>query len=172
LVKALSDAIICDLAGSGGVVPPAHGSLAEQLRRGAGAAAEAAPVCPNAWLLDLFLLINRAFDEERRRGYTINAYQPPESTARLDAAVRKAVQEYVVNGHQDWRQLACFNAEHYVRHLVEENENFEMILICWGKGQRSRVHNHANSVSYSGLPRFRCTPASTADQLPAWGNLP
>lgn len=136
-----------NLAGSVGVAPPAHGSLSEQLRRGAGTVAETAP--SGAPLLDLFVAINRAFDEERRLGYAINAHQPPESTARLDAAVRKAVSEYVTRGYQDWRQMA-FNEHHYVRHLIEENENFELILICWGRGQQSRVHNHANSVSCAG----------------------
>ena len=85
---------------------------------------------------------------------------------------------------QDWRALAKFCDSHYVRHLVDENGDFEMIvsvlgctgtltsrlpwatadhrftatlgdavsaallpfsvqLICWKKGQASRVHNHA-----------------------------
>lgn len=29
---------------------------------------------------------------------------------------------------QDWRELAMFNASHYVRHLVDENGDFEMIV--------------------------------------------
>lgn len=96
-------------------------------------------------LLELFQTINSAMEEEIARGFTINAHQPPESAARLDAAVRAAVAAYVEQGHSDWRQLAAFNEQHYVRHLVDECDSFEMILICWGKGQQSRVHNHANS---------------------------
>lgn len=29
---------------------------------------------------------------------------------------------------QDWRALAKFNDTHYVRHLVDENGDFEMIV--------------------------------------------
>lgn len=78
-------------------------------------------------LLDLFATINRAFEEERARGYTINAHQPSESTARLDAAVRAAVaacwQRATPTG-VGWRTST---PEHYVRHLVDENQNFEMM---------------------------------------------
>ncbi|EFN58340.1 hypothetical protein CHLNCDRAFT_142389 [Chlorella variabilis] len=128
--------------GPGEAKLPAPRSL---LSCGAGAGPPAVVAPSDAPLLDLFATINRAFEEERARGYTINAHQPPESTARLDAAVRAAVGAYVAAGHSDWRQLARFNPEHYVRHLVQDNANFEMILICWGRGQQSRVHNHANS---------------------------
>ena len=78
-------------------------------------------------LLDVFGVINRAIKEERARGFAINASQPPESTARIDAAVRSAMRAYVSAGHSDFRHLARFNDEHYVRHLVEENEDFEMV---------------------------------------------
>ncbi|KAL4442132.1 hypothetical protein ABPG77_011393 [Micractinium sp. CCAP 211/92] len=107
-----------------------------------GAAAHAAPSTP---LLQLFAEVDAAFEAERARGHTIGAHQAPESTERLDAAVRTAFQRYLAQGHADWRQLARFCDEHYVRHLVEESANCEMILICWKKGQASRIHNHAQS---------------------------
>jgi hypothetical protein len=81
----------------------------------------------SAPLLDMFAAINRAFEEERARGYAISAQQPPESAARLDAAVRAAIRAYTAAGHADWRALARFNSEHYVRHLVDDNANFEMM---------------------------------------------
>lgn len=111
-------------AGPGEAKLPAPRSL---LSCGAGAGPPAVVAPSDAPLLDLFATINRAFEEERARGYTINAHQPPESTARLDAAVRAAVGAYVAAGHSDWRQLARFNPEHYVRHLVQDNANFEMM---------------------------------------------
>jgi cysteine dioxygenase len=30
----------------------------------------------------------------------------------------------------------------YTRNCVEENENFELILICWEKGQATAIHDH------------------------------
>lgn len=72
--------------------------------------------------------MDAAFEAERTRGHTIGAHQAPESAERLDAAVRTAFQRYLAQGHADWRQLARFCDEHYVRHLVEESANCEMIV--------------------------------------------
>ena len=81
------------------------------------------------FLLDLFAEVDAAFQAERVRGFPISAaQQPPESAARLHAAVRGAVQRYVAAGHSDWRRLATFNDSHYVRHLVEESGNCEMMV--------------------------------------------
>ena len=45
----------------------------------------------------------------------------------------------------DWSKYAFFSGEHYVRNLVETNDDFELLVICWGPGQISRIHNHDNS---------------------------
>ncbi|PSC69833.1 cysteine dioxygenase [Micractinium conductrix] len=92
--------------------------------------------------------------------------QPAKSAARVDVAVRAAVQAYVQGGHQDWRELASFCDQHYVRHLVDESANVEMMLICWKKGQASRVHNHGSSHCYltvlsGGVEELRFTTGDT-----------
>jgi len=48
-------------------------------------------------------------------------------------------------GHDDWKQFISFNPLHYVRHLIDDNEEFELMLICWQPGQGSHVHNHGQS---------------------------
>ncbi|PRW56884.1 cysteine dioxygenase [Chlorella sorokiniana] len=116
----------------------------------------------------MFDTLADAFAAERAAGCTIGSHQPPQSAARLDAAVRAAVQAYVAAGHQDWRALAKFNDSHYVRHLVDENGDFEMILICWKQGQASRVHNHAQShcwlnVLSGGVEELRYTTGDTPE---------
>lgn len=73
---------------------------------------------------------------------------------------------YVREGHSDWRALAHFCDQHYVRHLVEESANCEMMLICWKKGQASRIHNHAQShcwlsVLAGGVEELRYTTGDT-----------
>ena len=78
----------------------------------------------------------QALDRERRLGFRIGLRQPADSVARVDAAIRAAVASYVAAGHTDWRALAHFSADHYVRHLVDEDENFEMMVSagfagCW-----------------------------------------
>ncbi len=46
--------------------------------------------------------------------------------------------------NDDWRAYARFSPDQYTRNLVARNEHFEMIVLCWGAGQQSPIHNHAN----------------------------
>jgi cysteine dioxygenase len=39
-----------------------------------------------------------------------------------------------------------FNEERYSRNLVYKNEDFECLVLCWRPGQRSPIHDHANSI--------------------------
>ena len=50
---------------------------------------------------------------------------------------------YIAAGHQDWREFALFNTIKYSRNLLEFNENFELIVLCWLPGQESPIHNHS-----------------------------
>ncbi|GBF96262.1 cysteine dioxygenase [Raphidocelis subcapitata] len=96
-------------------------------------------------LMQLYEDLCKAFAHEKALGYAINNAQDPESFARLDAAVSALVRAYIEAGHTDYRRYANFNPHHYVRNLIEENEDFELMILCWQKGQGSRVHNHADS---------------------------
>ena len=55
----------------------------------------------------------------------------------------------------NFNQLLIFSNEKYTRTLLFENDLYELILICWGKGQKSAIHDHAKSqcvmVCVSGL---------------------
>ena len=44
--------------------------------------------------------------------------------------------------HDDWRRFAFFERDGYTRNLIDANEHFELLLLCWAPGQRSPVHNH------------------------------
>ena len=44
--------------------------------------------------------------------------------------------------HQDWRTWAMFDADCYTRNLVQHEEQYELLLLCWGAGQKSPIHNH------------------------------
>lgn len=44
--------------------------------------------------------------------------------------------------HDDWREYAFFADDCYTRNLIESNERFELILLCWASQQCSPVHNH------------------------------
>lgn len=43
----------------------------------------------------------------------------------------------------DWRPFALFDESRYARNLVYRSAEFEMMLVCWGDGQESPIHNHA-----------------------------
>ncbi|KAG2450128.1 hypothetical protein HYH02_000231 [Chlamydomonas schloesseri] len=113
------------------------------------AAAPAPPAtasAPNS-MPELLKALQQAIDEEKATGQVaINAVdQTPESTARLSARVQALLSAYTSSNSGDWQRYAMFNDIHYVRNLVESNDDFELIVLCWSRGQVSRVHNHANA---------------------------
>jgi len=40
----------------------------------------------------------------------------------------------------------------YTRNLIFKNDRFEMMAICWNKGQVSKIHNHANQMCWMTVP--------------------
>ena len=72
---------------------------------------------------------------------------------RLDALERRAS----VDELGEWlRELditvddvdehATFNDSHYVRNLMHGGEHYHAVVLCWHSGQRSPIHNHAEST--------------------------
>lgn len=39
-----------------------------------------------------------------------------------------------------------FHSSHYRRNLMFENEHVQLLCLCWKSGQRSPIHDHANSI--------------------------
>jgi cysteine dioxygenase len=42
----------------------------------------------------------------------------------------------------DWQPFALFHDACYARNLLAREERFELLLLCWGRGQESPIHNH------------------------------
>ncbi|NNE66965.1 MAG: cysteine dioxygenase family protein [Pyrinomonadaceae bacterium] len=40
----------------------------------------------------------------------------------------------------------------YTRNLVYKDERFELMVICWDKGQVSRIHNHSDQMCWMTVP--------------------
>ena len=40
----------------------------------------------------------------------------------------------------------------YTRNLIFKNERFEIMAVCWNKGQVSRIHNHADQMCWMTVP--------------------
>ncbi len=43
-------------------------------------------------------------------------------------------------------ESAQFSNDRYMRNLIRERPHYHALLLCWRSGQRSPIHNHANSV--------------------------
>ena len=45
---------------------------------------------------------------------------------------------------EEYEPYVFFSKKHYTRNCIVRNENYELILICWEKGQKTPVHCHNN----------------------------
>jgi cysteine dioxygenase len=45
--------------------------------------------------------------------------------------------------HDDWKRFALFDAATYSRNLVQKDERYELMVVCWGMWQESPIHNNA-----------------------------
>ncbi|XP_058793690.1 cysteine dioxygenase type 1 [Phymastichus coffea] len=47
---------------------------------------------------------------------------------------------------QEWRKYAKFDRHRYTRNLVDEgNGKFNLMVLCWGEGHGSAIHDHADA---------------------------
>ena len=40
----------------------------------------------------------------------------------------------------------------YTRNLIYKDERFELMALCWNKGQVSKIHNHADQMCWMTVP--------------------
>jgi cysteine dioxygenase len=45
-----------------------------------------------------------------------------------------------------------FHSSHYTRNLIDKNDLYEIIAICWQSGQRSQIHNHRGQNCWMAVP--------------------
>jgi len=72
-----------------------------------------------------------------------NLYEEIKSNGRSSENIRTLLSSYVKN-NKDYMEYVLFDNNHYTRNLIESNEYFELILLCWKAGQKSPIHNHEN----------------------------
>jgi len=59
--------------------------------------------------------------------------------------VQHAMESYHPD-YSEWKKYANFDPHRYTRNLVDRgNGKFNLILLCWGEGHGSGVHDHANA---------------------------
>ena len=50
------------------------------------------------------------------------------------------------NESEEWRRFAFFDKYRYTRNLVDDgNGRYNLLLLCWGPGMQSPIHDHAGS---------------------------
>jgi cysteine dioxygenase len=49
-------------------------------------------------------------------------------------------------------RFTFWSGDCYTRNLIYKDERFEMMAICWEKGQASRVHNHSDQKCWMTVP--------------------
>jgi cysteine dioxygenase len=88
---------------------------------------------------------------------------------RRDARGPRAVELLgaYARAHQDWRPWGTFDAQRYTRHQVERCAEFELLILCWGVGQQSPIHNHEGQNCWMAVLdgeidelQYRWTPGS------------
>ena len=57
------------------------------------------------------------------------------------AEIVRVMRDYVSH-NSDWKEYAHFCPLKYSRNLVARTPKFELMVICWGVGQVSPIHNH------------------------------
>lgn len=51
-----------------------------------------------------------------------------------------------VSDPEDWRKEEKWSNKTYTRTLLDSgNDHYNLMLLCWGPGQKSPIHNHPNS---------------------------
>jgi cysteine dioxygenase len=48
-----------------------------------------------------------------------------------------------------------FCSDHYTRNLIHKTDLFELLAICWDKGQKSVIHNHRDQRCWMSVPYGR-----------------
>lgn len=50
------------------------------------------------------------------------------------------------------RPFLFFRTSHYTRNLIDKNELYEVIAICWEPGHKSQIHNHKGQNCWMAVP--------------------
>jgi cysteine dioxygenase len=69
----------------------------------------------------------------------------------------------------DWQEYTFFEDSHYTRNLIARNQQFELMLLCWSRGQVSPIHNHEGQNCWAAVvdgpleeTRYKAAPPGQA----------
>lgn len=65
---------------------------------------------------------------------------------KVDVDEVQALMESYQSDPREWLKYAKFDQYRYTRNLVDEgNGKFNLMILCWGEGHGSSIHDHADS---------------------------
>ncbi|XP_048360010.1 cysteine dioxygenase type 1 isoform X1 [Sphaerodactylus townsendi] len=68
------------------------------------------------------------------------------SVDKVNVAEVQGVMESYESHPEEWTQFAQFDQFRYTRNLVDKgNEKFNLMILCWGEGHGSSIHDHMDS---------------------------
>lgn len=82
---------------------------------------------PGGPLESLITELKAAFASEKAKGIVIDSHQDPSSFQTLNERVLELMAEYSSDA-SDWKRYMAFNNLHYIRHLLEECDDFELLV--------------------------------------------
>lgn len=87
------------------------------------------------------------------RGETATRIDLGEFLARLDALDGYPTEETLRDlfgaldlSFEDVADVARFSEDRYQRNLLREGSHYHALVLCWGSGQRSPIHDHVGSL--------------------------
>lgn len=79
-------------------------------------------------------------------GELLGGIQEAFSSDSVDVDEVKRLLSSYRSRREDWQPFAKFDTHRYTRNLVDGgNGRYNLIIICWGEGHASSIHDHANS---------------------------
>jgi len=63
----------------------------------------------------------------------------------------------------DWTKYAVWDPYRYTRNLVGDNDQFNLILLCWSEGNASSIHDHTGSECI-----MKCMQGTVKETRYAW----
>lgn len=68
------------------------------------------------------------------------------SSDKVNVEEVQTLMESYKSDRAEWLQFAKFDKYRYTRNLVDEgNGKFNLMILCWGEGHGSSIHDHADS---------------------------
>ncbi|XP_060701983.1 cysteine dioxygenase type 1 [Hemiscyllium ocellatum] len=68
------------------------------------------------------------------------------SSDKINVEEVQMLMESYKSNPADWSKFAKFDKYRYTRNLVDHgNGRFNLMILCWGEGHGSSIHDHANS---------------------------